>query len=249
MGRFCLAVVVLLFSAGSCPAQRLVVGEKAPELKVGEWLLHKDALSDSCPTLVEFFFSRSEPSLRRLTVLDGFIRDHSERLNVILMVRESRERLWKGKATPLLWRSTTGTGRSRPMACNLFLSPCCSTPGGGSYGSATRRSSATRNCRESSAGTESGLSRSASGRRSRRALLSRVVSFGGTYSISCCDIFRFWGFLCGQASSFAPAVSAAIPSVRRKTCSAPICETAIMRTIGNSSGARATAAARSIACG
>ena len=47
MGRFCLAVVVLLFSAGSCPAQRLVVGEKAPELKVGEWLLHKDALSDS----------------------------------------------------------------------------------------------------------------------------------------------------------------------------------------------------------
>ena len=55
--------------------------------------MHKDALSDSCPTLVEFFFSRSEPSLRRLTVLDGFIRDHSERLNVILMVRESRERL------------------------------------------------------------------------------------------------------------------------------------------------------------
>ena len=93
MGRFCLAVVVLLFSAGSCPAQRLVVGEKAPELKVGEWLLHKDALSDSRPTLVEFFFSRSEPSLRRLTVLDGFIRDHSERLNVIRMVRESRERL------------------------------------------------------------------------------------------------------------------------------------------------------------
>ena len=243
MGRFCLAVVVLLFSAGSCPAQRLVVGEKAPELKVGEWLLHKDALSDSCPTLVEFFFSRSEPSLRRLTVLDGFIRDHSERLNVILMVRESRERL----AAALEGKGYAG--RSRPMACNLFLSPCCSTPGGGSYGSATRRSSATRNCRESSAGTESGLSRSASGRRSRRALLSRVVSFGGTYSISCCDIFRFWGFLCGQASSFAPAVSAAIPSVRRKTCSAPICETAIMRTIGNSSGARATAAARSIACG
>ena len=70
MGRFCLAVVVLLFSAGSCPAQRLVVGEKAPELKVGEWLSHKDALSDSRPTLVEFFFSRSEPSLRRLAALD-----------------------------------------------------------------------------------------------------------------------------------------------------------------------------------
>ena len=73
-------------ASAACPAQRLVVGEKAPELKVGEWLSHKDALSDSCPTLVEFFFSRSEPSLRRLTVLDGFIRDHSERLNVILMV-------------------------------------------------------------------------------------------------------------------------------------------------------------------
>lgn len=52
-----MAVVVLLFSAGSCPAQRLVVGEKAPELKVGEWLLHKDALSDSRPDAqVEFFF-------------------------------------------------------------------------------------------------------------------------------------------------------------------------------------------------
>ena len=159
MGRFCLAVVVLLLSAGSCPAQRLVIGEKAPELKVGEWLSHRDAVADSRPTLVEFFFSRSEPSLRRLAVLDGFVRDHSERLNVILMVRESGSlRRWKGKATLLPWRSTTGTGRSRPMACNLFLSPCCSTLGDGSYGSATRRSSATRNCRESSAGTESGLS-------------------------------------------------------------------------------------------
>ena len=87
MGRFCLAVVVLLLSAGSCPAQRLVIGEKAPELKVGEWLSHRDAVADSRPTLVEFFFSRSEPSLRRLAVLDGFVRDHSERLNVILMVR------------------------------------------------------------------------------------------------------------------------------------------------------------------
>lgn len=56
MGRFCLAVVVLLFSAGSCPAQRLVVGEKAPELKVGEWLSHRDAVADSRPTLVEFSF-------------------------------------------------------------------------------------------------------------------------------------------------------------------------------------------------
>ena len=68
-----MAVVVLLFSAGSCPAQRLVVGEKAPELKVGEWLSHRDAVADSRPTLVEFFFSRSEPSLRRLAVLDGFV--------------------------------------------------------------------------------------------------------------------------------------------------------------------------------
>lgn len=52
MGRFCLAVVVLLLSAGSCPAQRLVIGEKAPELKVGEWLSHRDAVADSRPTLV-----------------------------------------------------------------------------------------------------------------------------------------------------------------------------------------------------
>ena len=88
-----MAVVVLLLSAGACPAQRLVIGEKAPELKVGEWLSHRDAVADSRPTLEEFFFSRSEPSLRRLAVLDGFVRDHSERLNVILMVRESRERL------------------------------------------------------------------------------------------------------------------------------------------------------------
>lgn len=118
-----MAVVVLLFSAGSCPAQRLVVGEKAPELKVGEWLSHRDAVADSRPTLVEFFFSRSEPSLRRLAVLDGFVRDHSERLNVILMVRRepgaARSGAGREKATLLPWRSTTGTGRSRPMACNL----------------------------------------------------------------------------------------------------------------------------------
>ena len=137
MGRFCLAVVVLLFSAGSCPAQRLVVGEKAPELKVGEWLLHKDALSDSRPTLVEFFFSRSEPSLRRLTVLDGFIRDHSERLNVILMVRESRERL-AGRERLRLY---CGARRREPDVRGLWRAIC-------SFRRAVRRPGAGRMVRQ-----------------------------------------------------------------------------------------------------
>lgn len=140
MGRFCLAVVVLLFSAGSCPAQRLVVGEKAPELKVGEWLLHKDALSDSRPTLVEFFFSRSEPSLRRLTVLDGFIRDHSERLNVILMVRESRERLGRGAGRERL-RLYCGARRREPDVRGLWRAIC-------SFRRAVRRPGAGRMVRQ-----------------------------------------------------------------------------------------------------
>ena len=138
MGRFCLAVVVLLFSAGSCLAQRLVVGEKAPELKVGEWLLHKDALSDSRPTLVEFFFSRSEPSLRRLTVLDGFIRDHSERLNVILMVRESRERL---AAALERLRLYCGARRREPDVRGLWRAIC-------SFRRAVRRPGAGRMVRQ-----------------------------------------------------------------------------------------------------
>ena len=58
-GRFGLAVVVLLSLGGFRARLRgWVVGEKAPELKAGEWLLqYLDALSDSRPTLVEFFFS------------------------------------------------------------------------------------------------------------------------------------------------------------------------------------------------
>lgn len=86
-----LLVLGVLWAATSLSAQNLVTGEKAPDLKVAEWLVGKSRLRSGYPTFVEFFFSRSEPSLRRLAVLDGFVRDHKGRLNVILLAREPKQ--------------------------------------------------------------------------------------------------------------------------------------------------------------
>lgn len=51
---------ILLLAFSGVKAQQLINGEKAPELKLSEWI-SKNQLQSGKPTLIEFFFSRSDP--------------------------------------------------------------------------------------------------------------------------------------------------------------------------------------------
>lgn len=73
-------------------AQKLITGVKAPELKVNEWLSSMPLMNGK-PTLIEFFFSRSEPSQKRLPVLDDMARNYNKQLNVIVIGCETKEKL------------------------------------------------------------------------------------------------------------------------------------------------------------
>lgn len=72
---------ILLLAFSGVKAQQLINGEKAPELKLSEWI-SKNQLQSGKPTLIEFFFSRSDLSMKRLTV-DDFARNYGKKLNVV----------------------------------------------------------------------------------------------------------------------------------------------------------------------
>ena len=80
---------ILLLTASGLSAQKLILGVKAPDLKVKEWFA-REQFKNNAPTLLEFYYSRSEPSRRRLVFLDS-LNSTNRHLNVIVMVCESRE--------------------------------------------------------------------------------------------------------------------------------------------------------------
>ena len=71
MKRIWMAMGILLLWASVSHAQNIITGEKAPELKTGEWLSKGNYTGSGKATVIEFFFSRSEPSMKRLSVLDA----------------------------------------------------------------------------------------------------------------------------------------------------------------------------------
>ena len=83
-------IVTLLLTSSGLSAQKLILGVKAPDLKVKEWFA-REQLQNNTPTLVEFYFSRSEPSRQRLVFLDSLQRANKG-LNVVVMVCEAREK-------------------------------------------------------------------------------------------------------------------------------------------------------------
>ncbi len=79
--------ILLLFCAlaVSVSAQKLMTGDRAPQLQVSEWLGSPPAAVG--PRLVEFFHPASAPSLARLEVLDELARRYPD-LSVVLVTRQ-----------------------------------------------------------------------------------------------------------------------------------------------------------------
>ncbi|MDR2885424.1 MAG: hypothetical protein LBU95_01410 [Rikenellaceae bacterium] len=82
-----ITVAVLLLVAQAAGAQRLMVGEKAPDLKVKEWPYGKPE-AENTPRFIEFFHSGSAPSVERVARLHELASARGTEICVILVCHE-----------------------------------------------------------------------------------------------------------------------------------------------------------------
>lgn len=84
-------ISAVLFLGGIFPlavqAQNMVVGDKAPELKVKEWLY--GAPKPGGVMFIEFFHSSSKPCLARLAPIGEMANKYKGKLNVVVISHES----------------------------------------------------------------------------------------------------------------------------------------------------------------
>lgn len=84
--------LVLLFSIAtsiSASAQKLMIGEKTPELRVSEWLKEKPQ-SGKKIYVIEFAHTTSPPSMSRLERLNNLAKSKPD-INIILLFKESKD--------------------------------------------------------------------------------------------------------------------------------------------------------------
>lgn len=87
MKKFILTAVFAIAAIASSSGQKLMIGEKAPDLKIKEWI--NQTPSQGTVRLIEFFHSTDEQSRERLSVLDDYSNKYSG-LTVILVAREDK---------------------------------------------------------------------------------------------------------------------------------------------------------------
>lgn len=83
-----LLMAALLFAALPLAAQRLIIGERAPELKVERWLTSAPSTTNKA-VMVEFFHSSNPQGTERLARLDELARNNKDKLTVVVVTREN----------------------------------------------------------------------------------------------------------------------------------------------------------------
>lgn len=91
MKKLIFLTVFCFLALGYASAQKLVIGEKAPEIKVKEWIADKPA-DENNARLVEFFHSGNKQCVTRLKELDRIAKKF-KKLNVIVVSKESAEKV------------------------------------------------------------------------------------------------------------------------------------------------------------
>lgn len=81
----------MLAAAGSAGAQKLAIGERAPELQVGQWL--GDSPEEGRARLIDFFHSSSQEAVSLLADMDAYAGKFAGRLSVIIVCREGADKV------------------------------------------------------------------------------------------------------------------------------------------------------------
>ncbi len=82
--------LILLASAVSAQAQRLIIGEKTPDIQVVQWVDGRAAAAGKA-TLVDFFHSSNQQSINNLNKLDGLETTYGSKLNIVVVSQETME--------------------------------------------------------------------------------------------------------------------------------------------------------------
>lgn len=85
-------LTVLLFFTGA-HAQRLVIGEKAPEIRVERWLEGRESALNGKVLVVDFFHSSNDQCISNLSRLNDLQNRYGEKLNVIVLSREEEDKI------------------------------------------------------------------------------------------------------------------------------------------------------------
>lgn len=87
MKKFILTVMFSIAAIVAVSAQKLMIGEKAPDLKIKDWVNEKPAQGTA--RLIEFYHSSNQQSRERIADLDAYANKFSG-LTVILISRENK---------------------------------------------------------------------------------------------------------------------------------------------------------------
>ena len=89
---FLLAAAVLASaSVASLRAQKLAIGERAPEINAGEWLTDKP--SGEKAVLINFYHSSSREAGAVLSDMNSYAEDHAGKLEVVVIAREPKDKV------------------------------------------------------------------------------------------------------------------------------------------------------------
>ena len=92
MKQILLFALTALAMTQTVHAQKLIVGERAPELKIREWI-SRTPTEENKPRLVEFFFFFCKPSTDRIPILNSLAKKFDNQLPVIVITRESQDKI------------------------------------------------------------------------------------------------------------------------------------------------------------
>jgi len=93
MKKLILSIFIFLLASAGAQAQRLVIGEKAPEVRVSQWMDGRTPSISSKAYLVDFFHSSNDQCVANLPKLNSLQNSYSGRLNVISISREGLDKI------------------------------------------------------------------------------------------------------------------------------------------------------------
>lgn len=82
-----LVILATAFSAARLPAQKLVIGERAPEVKIQKWLISQPTM-DGKAVMVEFFHPSNEKSGERIAKLNALASANNSNIVVVVMAKD-----------------------------------------------------------------------------------------------------------------------------------------------------------------
>lgn len=92
MKKFILVLIMMLGSVPMAMAQRLLIGDKVPDLKSTTWVDGRKPSGDK-PIFIDFFMSESETCMKLLPKFEALYNKYKDRIDFVLITKESNNEI------------------------------------------------------------------------------------------------------------------------------------------------------------